>query len=63
MVVGDDELDTVEPTVLQGGEKVLPRLSRLAISTPRIWRRPSRSMPMATSTAWLITTPASRTFS
>ena len=38
-------------------------LSRLAISTARIRRRPSQSMPMAISTAWLITPPPSRTFS
>jgi len=39
------------------------RLSRLAMSTARIWRRPSQSIPMAMSTAWLVTTPPSRTFS
>src|SRR5277367_4565977 len=32
------------------------RLSRLAISTARIWRRPSQSTPMAIRTAWLVTT-------
>jgi transposase len=41
----------------------LDRLSRLASSTARIWRRPSSSTATATSTAWLTMTPASRTFS
>jgi hypothetical protein len=30
-------------------------------TTARIWRRPFQSMPMAISTAWLATMPASRT--
>ena len=38
-------------------------LSRPASSTPRIRRRPSQSMPMATSTARERMTPSSRTFS
>ena len=39
----------------------LDRLSRLASSTASTWRRPSQSMPIAISTAWLVITPASRT--
>ena len=65
MIVGDNELDAVEAAPAQSEKEVLPDepLSRLAISTARIWRRPSQSIPMAISTAWLITTPPSRTFS
>jgi hypothetical protein len=36
-------------------------LSRLASSTASTWRRPSQSMPIATSTARLRMTPASLT--
>jgi hypothetical protein len=39
----------------------LDRLSRLASSTASTWRRPSQSIPIAISTAWLVITPASRT--
>jgi hypothetical protein len=65
VIVGDDELDAVEapPTQAEGKSFQDERLSRLAISTARIWRRPSQSTPMAIRTAWLVTTPPSRTFS
>jgi len=38
----------------------LDRLSRFASSTASTWRCPSQSMPIATNTAWLAITPASR---
>jgi nitrate reductase alpha subunit len=65
MVVADDELDAGETAHFQPQRKSrqLDRLSRLASSTARIWRRPSSSTATATSTAWLTMTPASRTFS
>ena len=65
MIVGDDELDAVETAPTQAEQEVFPGRAalRLAISTARIWRRPSQSIPMAVSTAWLMTTPPSRTFS
>ena len=65
MIVGDDELDAIEASPRKPMRKSFQdeRLSRLAISTARIWRRPSQSIPTAISTAWLMTTPPSRTFS
>jgi hypothetical protein len=65
VIVGDDELDAVEARRRRPRRKSFQdeRLSRLAISTARIWRRPSQSTPMAIRTAWLVTTPPSRTFS
>jgi hypothetical protein len=39
----------------------LDRLSRLPSATASIWRRPSQSIPIAISTAWLTIAPASRT--
>ena len=56
VIVGDDELDAVQaapPAGRAGSPSSDERLSRLAISTARIWRRPSQSMPIAISTAWL----------
>ena len=63
VIVGDDELDAAKAAAAQGEQEVLPGepLSRLAM-TARIWRRPFQSMPTAISTAWLVTTPPSRTF-
>lgn len=63
VVVGDDELDAREAAGDQAAEKVAPRGAALAAesSTARICRRPSQSMPMAMCTAWLRTTPPSRT--
>ena len=66
MIVGDDELDAVQTARLASPSRKsrqLDRLSRLASSTASTWRRPSQSMPIAISTAWLVITPASRTLS
>jgi hypothetical protein len=55
VIVGDDELDAAEAAAAQPELEVLQDepLSRLAISTARIWRRASQSIPPAISTAWL----------
>jgi hypothetical protein len=64
VIVGDDELDVSRPRRRSSNKPFQDeRLSRLAISTARIWRCPSQSTPTATSTAWLVTTPPSRAFS
>jgi hypothetical protein len=46
-------VETLNPRCLRPGSRSrqLVALSRPAISTARIWRRPSQSMPMAASTA------------
>jgi len=73
VIVGDDELDAVQTARLEPEQKLpqLDRLARLASSTANTWRhgsrpwaegpRPSPSMPIPISTAWLVITPASRT--
>ncbi len=65
MIVGDHQFHAVQPACLKSAQDSLQleRLSRLASSTPRIWRRPSQSIPIAISTAWLTITTASRTCS
>ena len=63
MIVGHDKFDAMQTARLERQQKIPParRLSRLASSTANTWRRPSQSMPIAISTAWLVITPASRT--
>jgi hypothetical protein len=65
VIVGDDELDAVKAAPAQPDKEVLPR--RAAFPVGHLDRQdltaPVQSMPMAIRTAWLITTPPSRTFS
>ena len=70
-IVGDDKFDAVQTACLEPKQEVAPARSALAIGEldrehprlreGRLWRRPSQSMPIAISTAWLRITPASRT--
>ena len=55
MIVGHDKFDAMQTARLQPQQEIPParRLSRLASSTASTWRRPSQSMPIAISTAWL----------
>jgi hypothetical protein len=71
MIVGDDKLDAVQTARLEPQQEIPPARSALAVGAldrqhprlreGRLWRRPSQSMPIAISTAWLVITPASRT--
>ena len=65
VIVGDDELDAIGAALAQAEKKVLPGRSAFAIGhvDRQDLAAPSQSTPMAISTAWLITTPPSRTFS
>lgn len=65
VIVGHNQLDALEAARLEADEEVPPGRAALAIGHlhARIWRLPSQSIPTAISTAWLMTTPASRTFS
>src|ERR1700741_4474730 len=71
VIVGDDKFDAVQTARLEPQQKIPPARSALAVGEldrqhprlreGRLWRRPSQSMPIAISTAWLAITPASRT--
>jgi len=65
MVVGDDQFDTLEAARLQADEKVPP--GRAALAAGHLDGQDlAPSVPVDAdrdSTAWLMTTPASRTFS
>ena len=63
MIIGDDKLDAVQTARLEPEQEIAPARSALTIGelTASTWRRPSQSMPIAISTAWLVMTPASRT--
>jgi hypothetical protein len=65
MIIAHDKLDTCKDRCrrLTSRSFQLDRLSRLAISTARMFRRPSQLMPIAINTAWLRTAPSSCTFS
>lgn len=71
VIVGDDKLDPVQTACLQPQQEIPPARATLPVGEldrqhpglrrGRLWRRPSQSMPIAISTAWLTITPASRT--
>ena len=62
VIVGDDKFDAMQTAFRpRRKSRQLERLSRLASSTANTWRRPSQSMPIAISTAWLTMMPLSRT--
>jgi hypothetical protein len=65
VIVGDDELHTVEAAPAQSEKEVFPGRSALPVGhfDREDLAAPVQSTPMASSIAWLMTTPPSRTFS
>jgi hypothetical protein len=66
VLVGDDQLDALEPPPLQRAEQLLvggPKLSVSETSTPRISLNPSSLSAETTRTPWLTTRCPTLTFS